>query len=510
MTGTPAPEAPGLLIYEPFYRLNEKPFSLSTDPRFLYQSASHMPVFRDVLAGIRRREGLVVLTGEIGMGKTTLCRSVLAALDRKTFAAFVPDPFVTREDLLKILLVEFGVVSLEEFVRGRLREAPRGELSYALYEFLRSLEPLDAFAVLLIDEAQNLPAELLEEIRILADLEGARRLLQVVLIGQPELSTVLQQPHMRQVKQRVTTHCELQALDREGVHGYVRHRLLVAGAVADMPHFTSDALDLVCAATGGVPRVINRLCDGALKRGYAVRTSVVGADLVREEMADLQLTPAVPEMPAPRAERPSDAPRVHPEPTRLYRPAPKPRSARAVVATAALVMLGGLSGLTLAVYWLWAGPMMTAGAALPDVRRPSMRIAAPLPAVLGPDIEAVGDPLPLPEPADAASETGPPAAGAPRPVTANPSTVAQSLWAVQVGAFADGTRAASLVRDLSARGFTAFQSAGALRSGAPLHVVLVGPFAARTQAAAALDRIEDIPGMGRPTLQAVPPAAAVR
>src|SRR6188508_3521284 len=165
----------GLLLYEPYYGLSEKPFSLSTDPRFLYKSASHTPVFQDVLAGIRRREGLVVLTGEIGMGKTTLCRSVLGALDRKTFSAFVPDPCVTREDLLKILLVEFGVVSVDDLVRGRLQGASRAELSYPLYEFLRSLEPLDAFAVLLLDEAQNLPVPLLEEIRILSDLEDTRR-----------------------------------------------------------------------------------------------------------------------------------------------------------------------------------------------------------------------------------------------------------------------------------------------------------------------------------------------
>ena len=103
---TPAPvDQSGLLLYEPYYGLSEKPFSLSTDPRFLYQSESHTPVFEGVLGGIRRREGLVVLSGEIGTGKTTLCRSVLGALDRKTFSAFVPDPFVTREDLLKILLI---------------------------------------------------------------------------------------------------------------------------------------------------------------------------------------------------------------------------------------------------------------------------------------------------------------------------------------------------------------------------------------------------------------------
>src|SRR6185436_4938674 len=228
------------------------------------------------------------------MGKTTLCRSVLAALDRKTFSAFVPDPFVSREDLLKILLVEFGVVSVDDLVRGRLQGASRAELSYPLYEFLRSLEPLDAYAVLLLDEAQNLPVSLLEEVRILADLEGTRKLLQVVLIGQPELSSALQLPHMRQVKQRVTTHCELQPLDRDGVYGYVGHRLMVAGATADRLHFTADALDLVYAATDGVPRVINRLCDRTLQRGEVARAGTIGPDLVRQAMADLQLVPAAP------------------------------------------------------------------------------------------------------------------------------------------------------------------------------------------------------------------------
>jgi general secretion pathway protein A len=212
----------------------------------------------------------------------------------------VPDPFVSREDLLKILLVEFGVVSVDDLVRGRLQGASRAELSYPLYEFLRSLEPLDAFAVLLIDEAQNLSSSLLEEVRILADLEGTRKLLQVVLIGQPELSSALQQPHMRQVKQRVTTHCELQPLDRDGVYGYVAHRLTVAGASADRLHFTADALDLVFGATGGVPRVVNRLCDRTLQHGHAARAAVIGPDLVRQGMADLQLAPPTSaDVPAP-------------------------------------------------------------------------------------------------------------------------------------------------------------------------------------------------------------------
>src|SRR5580765_8953941 len=108
-----------VLTYEPYYGLKEKPFSLSVDPRFLYRSRSHAPVFDDLLAGIRRREGLIVLTGEIGTGKTTLCRSVLQHLDRRTFAAFVPDPFVSREDLLKTLLVDFGVIAISDLTRGR-------------------------------------------------------------------------------------------------------------------------------------------------------------------------------------------------------------------------------------------------------------------------------------------------------------------------------------------------------------------------------------------------------
>src|SRR5918999_3913232 len=161
----------GSLTYEPFYGLGEKPFSLSPDPRFLFRSPAHGPAFDELHAGIQRREGLIVLTGEIGTGKTTLCRSVLQHLDRRTFATFVPDPFVSREDLLKMLLVDFGVVSIDDVKSGRLRNASRAELSYPLYEFLNSLVPLQAFAVLVIDEAQNLPLPLLEEIRILSELE---------------------------------------------------------------------------------------------------------------------------------------------------------------------------------------------------------------------------------------------------------------------------------------------------------------------------------------------------
>jgi general secretion pathway protein A len=314
----------GLLTYERAYGLSDKPFSLSTRPVSLYRSEAHAPVFDDLLTAIQRREGLVVLTGDIGTGKTTLCRSVLASLDRKTFTTFVPDPFVTREDLLKMLLVDFGVVSVDDLVRGRLKGASRPDLSYPLYDFLRSLEPIEAFAVLIIDEAQRLPPALLEEIRILSDLEDRRKLLQVVLIGQPELREVLHLPHMRQVQQRVSMHCQLQPLSRDGVAGYVAHRLAVAGGRPDRVTFTAEAIDRVYAASGGVPRLINLICDRALHHGALRAVAAIGPDLVAVAAADLHLTtaagpsavvggrerPSLPTAPAPAAGGPPAADRA--------------------------------------------------------------------------------------------------------------------------------------------------------------------------------------------------------
>ncbi len=281
-TGTPSS-----FTYEPFYGLREKPFSLSADPRFLYKSPAHAPAFDAIFGGIRRREGLIVLTGEIGTGKTTLCRAVLQQLDRRTFAAFIPDPFVSREDLLKTLLVDFGVIAISDLTRGRFNGASRSELSYLLYEFLDSLVPLQAFAVLVIDETQNLSLPLLEEIRILSDLERREKLLQVVLIGQPELRSSLRLPQMRQVDQRVSVRCELTPLDRDGVIGYVNHRLVVAGLGGSSVEFSRPALEAVYHGSQGVPRVINRLCDRALERAYAERTRLIEPQFVLDAIADL-------------------------------------------------------------------------------------------------------------------------------------------------------------------------------------------------------------------------------
>jgi general secretion pathway protein A len=289
------------LTYEPFYGLREKPFSLSADPRFLFRSPAHAPAFDELQAGIRRREGLIVLTGGIGTGKTTLCRSVLQHLDRRTFASFVADPFVSREDLLKTLLVDFGVISIGDLTRGRFNGASRSDLSYPLYEFLDSLAPLQAFAVVVIDEAQNLSLPLLEEIRILSELERREKLLQLVLVGQPELRSSLKLPEMRQVDQRVSVRCELTSLDQAGVGGYVSHRLRVAGHGESRVEFTPPALEAISEGSSGVPRLINRICDRALQRAFASRSLQIDAGLVRIAVGDLGLNTPDDKDEAPRA-----------------------------------------------------------------------------------------------------------------------------------------------------------------------------------------------------------------
>ena len=297
------------LTYEPYYGLNEKAFSLSADPRFLYTSRTHATTYEEIRAGIKRREGIIVLTGEPGTGKTTMCRSVVGALDRKTFCAFLPDPFVSREDLLKMLLIEFGVMSVDDVKSGRMQTATRPELSYPLYEFLKSLVPLQAYAVLILDEAQNLASQLLEEIRILADLEGPEKLLQLVLVGQPELRDKLKDQSMRQVDQRISVRCSLEALDREALPSYIGHRLTVAGSGGDRVEFMPEALDRVYNASRGNPRLVNLVVDKSLHYGHIERTWIITPAIVSAALVTLGYE-SVPF--APEAHVPSEPPKPLP------------------------------------------------------------------------------------------------------------------------------------------------------------------------------------------------------
>jgi type II secretory pathway predicted ATPase ExeA/cell division protein FtsN len=281
------------LTYEPFFGLSEKPFSLTADPRFVYASPAYVAACESLLAGIRRREGLLVLTGEIGTGKTTLCRGALKDLGRETYVSLVPDPFASREDLLKMLLIDFGVSSIQEVTTGTLRGASRTELGYLLSAFLESLSA-EAFAIVIIDEAQNLSLPLIEETRILSDTFGVKGRLQIVFVGQPELHTKLKLPEMRQVDQRVSGYHRLAPMSRDAVAGYIQHRLQVAGASRDRVLFAPAIVDVIHQRCGGVPRLINRACDRALQIAFERK-----ADAVSREILDVALSEVRAATPSP-------------------------------------------------------------------------------------------------------------------------------------------------------------------------------------------------------------------
>jgi general secretion pathway protein A len=269
-------------MYERYYGLTEKPFSLTPDPKFLYRSPSHANAFELLQYAIRRREGFVVVTGDIGTGKTTLCRAVLEDIDRNTFTALVLNPFMSEEDLLKRILQDFGVISRDDVKRGQLSHVTKQELIDALYEFLLGLIPLKASAVLIIDEAQNLPVSVLEQIRILSNLETDKeKLLQIILVGQLNLVPLLRSPEMRQLDQRVSIRYQLDPLDEEGVASYISHRLTVAGASGAV-RFSTNAVSKIHRLSNGIPRLVNLICDRALLAGFAERSNRISAEMVSE------------------------------------------------------------------------------------------------------------------------------------------------------------------------------------------------------------------------------------
>src|SRR5947208_1705332 len=276
-------------MHEEYYGFSEKPFSLTPDPKYLYKSESHANAFDLLQYAIRRREGFVVVTGDIGTGKTTLCRAILEQLDRKTFTALVLNPFISEEDLLRLVLQDFGVVSREEIKRGRLIGVSKQELIDTLNEFLLSLLPLGAGALLIIDEAQNLPRQVLEQIRVLSNLEtNKEKLLQIVLVGQLNLKELLRSPELRQLDQRVSIRYELKPLTQDETSAYVQHRLSVAGGGAAVS-FAAKSLTRLHRYTAGIPRLINLLCDRALLSAYSAHTNRIAPDYVDSAAESLEL-----------------------------------------------------------------------------------------------------------------------------------------------------------------------------------------------------------------------------
>ena len=288
-------------MYEQYYGFSEKPFSLTPDPRFLYRSESHGNAIELLQYAIDRHEGFAVVIGDIGTGKTTLCRALLDQTDKTTFTALLLNPFLSEEDLLKAILQDLGVLSRNvgsAYPSSASRHPSKQDLINTLSDFLLSLVPLNARAVLIIDEAQNLPLHLLEQIRILSNLEtDTEKLLQIILVGQLGLGSLLRSPELRQLDQRVSIRYQLKPLGSEEITAYVAHRLAIANGTRTVL-FTPKAMDLVHRYSGGIPRLINLLCDRSLLGGYSAQTTRIDAGIVSAAAEGLDLKSAEPERPS--------------------------------------------------------------------------------------------------------------------------------------------------------------------------------------------------------------------
>lgn len=266
-------------MYLEYFQLQEHPFNITPDPRYLYYTSHHREALDHLVYGIANRKGFIELTGEVGCGKTTVCRAVLEQLRHKAVSAMIFNPILNGQQLLRAIAADFGV----ETSRDRL------SILDALNRFLLKQAASRRNVVLFIDEAQNLPRATMEQVRLLSNLETAeQKLLQIVLSGQPELKQRLAAPELRQLRQRITVRYHIPPLETADVSGYISHRLKTAGAPDDVG-FDDDAVARVAAYSTGIPRMINAVCDYALLAGYTLKTRRINAhclDLAIRELED--------------------------------------------------------------------------------------------------------------------------------------------------------------------------------------------------------------------------------
>lgn len=273
-------------MYQEFYKLKEHPFRLSPDPAFIYMTEQHREALSGLVYSVCTRPGLSVLVGEAGTGKTTILYTLLGLLERREYlVALCTNPTLTREEFYEFLLMKFGISNASGSKTRQL---------FALEEVLKRCQAQGQAAVLILDEAQRLPLELLEEVRLLLNLETPReKLFEIVLAGQPELGDTLRRKELRQFKQRVGCICTLKPLNPEEVEEYIQHRLMQAGR-SDSTLFAPAAIELIYTYSRGIPRLINTLADTALRTGFALQSASITPFIVEESAGELDLVRSTP------------------------------------------------------------------------------------------------------------------------------------------------------------------------------------------------------------------------
>jgi len=263
-------------MYEVFYHFREKPFHVTADPSFLYLSRHHQEALQHLTYGIQERLGFLMITGEVGTGKTTLAKALVEKLPSSIKTALILHPTLSSVQLLKAILKDFGS-------RTDRVGSSRGELLHAVEQFLLDQIPSGGGAVLIIDEAQALSLSALEQVRLLSNVETPKtKLIQIVLIGQPELADRLEKaPALRALRQRIAVRYQIHPLAEEEVASYISHRIRIAGEEGN-PLFTPGAIARIAQFSEGIPRRINHLCDQALLAGFVRESQIIDESMVEE------------------------------------------------------------------------------------------------------------------------------------------------------------------------------------------------------------------------------------
>jgi len=261
------------MIYEKFYNFTEKPFNTTPDPKFFFPSAKHVEALNSLLYAINERKGFVVITGEIGAGKTTVSRSLLDKLNLNTKVALITNTHLTCKELIAEILDEFEV---------DYKPGTKQKLLSQLNAYLIKQLANDVNIVLIIDEAQNLTNSVLEEVRMLSNLETEKeKLIQIILLGQPQLRAKLENVRLEQFKQRIAVYYHIYSLNQQETREYIEHRLKLASSNG-IDIFSPEAIDLIYANSKGIPRLINLICDSALLSGYIGNIQKIDEGIINE------------------------------------------------------------------------------------------------------------------------------------------------------------------------------------------------------------------------------------
>ncbi len=269
-------------MYCKYYGLKERPFNVTSDPAFFFSSKKHKEALSHLLYGVSQRKGIIVLTGEIGTGKTTICRFFLNQVSKNVKTAFILNPTFSEIQLLESIVKDFGINPNKKTKLGMVLE---------LNNFLLRESAAGNNLVLIIDEAQNLKPNLLEQIRLLSNLETEKdKLLQVILVGQPELNTRLNLYDLRQLRQRIMVRYHITPLDNDEIKSYISYRLKIARAEfqpGNHIEFSDEAIDLISRFSGGTPRLINMICDRALLAGFVNETNCIDFRIIKRCIEEL-------------------------------------------------------------------------------------------------------------------------------------------------------------------------------------------------------------------------------